>query len=90
MSYVSIKVKEIATAEDLKRWEDHMLEKSKCWNKFCLGIYEEKQLHAVYVTKDGNPDDTYLTTLCEDCIKDISAHDILVNDSHLMIETKKK
>jgi len=34
MGYVQIKIAEIASRDDLLRWEDHMLEKAKCWNKF--------------------------------------------------------
>ncbi len=84
---VQIKIKDVACPEDLEKWEDRMLEKAKCWNSFCLGIYGENELRAVHVTKEGDPDTMYLTTLCEDCIKDISAHDVLVNDKHLMIES---
>ena len=50
-------------------------------------IYNEHELRAVYVVKEGEPDTIYLTTLCEDCIKDIAAHDILVDEKHLMIES---
>lgn len=77
----------MGTPADLQLWEDHMLEKPKCWNKFCLGIYGEKELHAVHVVKEDNPDTMYLTMLCEDCINDVAAHDVLVNEKHLMIES---
>ena len=87
MGYTNIKIKSVAKLEDLQRWEEHMLEKAKCWNSFCLGIYSEHELRAVYVVKEGEPDIVYITTLCEDCIKDMAAHDILVDEKHLMIES---
>ena len=90
MGYVKIIIKDVASPEDLKKWEDRMLEKAKCWNKFCLGIYGENELRAVHVIKEGEPDIIYLTTLCEDCINDVAAHDLLVNDKHLMIEPLDK
>ena len=63
-----------------------MLEKAKCWNNFCLGIYGEHELRAVHVVKEDEPDIVYLTTLCEDCITDTTANDILVNEKRLMVE----
>lgn len=90
MGYVKIRIKDIGSSEDLKRWEDHMLEKAKCWNNFCLGICAENEVCAVHVVKQGNADIVYLTTLCNDCIKDTSAKDILVNDKYLMVESHKK
>ena len=89
MGYVQVKVLKTASQEDLKRWEDHMLEKAKCWNKFCLGIYGENELRAVHVVKEGESDIMYLTTLCEDCVKDIDAREVLVNEKHLMVEVHK-
>lgn len=86
MGYVQIKIKDFASREDLQKWEDRMLEKAKCWNNFCLGIYGENELRAVHVAKEGEPDTMHLTTLCEDCIKEAASHDILVNEKHLMIE----
>ena len=88
MGYVKIQIKDVAKPEDLKRWEEHMLEKAKCWNKFCLGIYGEHEMRAIHVVKEGEPDTIYLTTLCEDCIRDTAAHDVLVNEKHLMIESQ--
>ncbi len=88
MNYVKIIVKRIGTVEDLQLWEDHMQEKPKCWNKFCLDIHSEDELHAVHVVKEDYPDIVYLTTLCEDCINDVAAHDVLVNEKHLMVEPK--
>ena len=87
MGYVQIKIKDVASQEDLQKWESHMLEKPKCWNNFCLGIYGENKLRAVRVAKEGNTETIYLTTLCEDCIKDVVAHDVLVNEKHLMVES---
>lgn len=87
MSCVKIKVKKKGTPADLQLWEDHMQEKPKCWNKFCLDIYSEEELCAVHVVKEDNPETMYLTTLCEDCINDVTAHDVLVNENHLMIES---
>ena len=87
MGYVQIKVLKTASQEDLKRWEDHMLEKAKCWNNFCLGIYAEHELRAVHVVKEDESEVVYLTALCEDCIKDIDTHDVLVNEKHLMVES---
>lgn len=86
MGYIKIKIKSVASLEDLQKWEDRMLEKAKCWNKFCLGIYGEHELRAVRVLKEGDDDNTYLTTLCEDCIKTTTNDNLLVNDSHLIIE----
>ncbi len=69
MSEVNIEIKGVAEREDLQRWEDHMLVKAKCWNQFCDGLCSENEVRAVHVVKEENPDITYLTTLCEDCIK---------------------
>lgn len=90
MGYIKIEIKKTADQKDLKRWEDHMLEKAKCWNKFCLDICAENETRAVHVVKEGNSDIMYLTTLCEDCIKDTTANDILINEKHLMVEALKK
>ena len=90
MGYAKIKIKDVASYDDLKRWEDQMLEKAKCWNNFCLGIYGEHELRAVHVVKEDEPDIVYWTTLCEDCIKDTTAHEILVNDKHLMVDSYKE
>lgn len=90
MGYVKINILETGSHEDLQRWEEHMLEKAKCWNNFCLGIYGEHDMRAVYVMKEGEPNIIYLTTLCEDCIKDIDTHDVLVNEKHLMVESHKE
>ena len=86
MGYVDIEIKDVASPEDLKKWEDWMLEKAKCQNNFCLGIYGEHELRAVRVIKKGEPNTMYITTLCEDCIKDAATHDVLVNEKHLMIK----
>ena len=87
MGYVKIKVLEKGSAEDLKRWKDHMMEEPKCWNKFCYGCYEQEDLHAFHVTKVDNNSNLYITTLCNDCVAEISNNDILVNESHLMVES---
>lgn len=87
MGYVNITIKSVASYDDLKRWEEHMLEKAKCWNNFCLGIYGEHEMRAVHVVKEDEPDVIYLTTICEDCIKDTAVHDVLVNEIHLMVES---
>ena len=67
-----------------------MLEKAKCWNKFCLGLYAENELRAVHVAKEGNEDLSFLTTLCEDCIKTTADYGVLVNEKHLIVETQRK
>lgn len=85
MGYVKIKIKKTANRGDLQKWEDRMLEKAKCWNKFCLGIYGENELRAVHVIKEGDSDNTYLTTLCDDCIKSSKDFEALVNESHLIV-----
>lgn len=85
MGYVKIKIKKTANRDDLQKWEDRMLEKAKCWNKFCLGIYGENELRAVHVIKEGD-NNTYLTTLCADCIKSSKDFEALVNESHLIVE----
>lgn len=90
MGYVKILIKDVGSPEDFQRWEDHMLENAKCWNNFCLGIYGEHELRAVHVVKEDEPEVVYLTTLCEDCIKDIDTHDVLVNEKHLMVEPHKE
>ena len=90
MGNIKIEIKSVASREDLQRWEEHMLEKAKCWNHFCFGLYSENEIRAVHVTKEGNTDCTYLTTLCEDCIKNIAHYGILLNDKHLMVEPQKK
>lgn len=90
MGYVKIKIIDVASPDDLKNWEDHMMEKSKCWNNFCLGICAENEMRAVHVVKEGNTDGIYLTTLCEDCIKDTIGNDLLVDEKYLMIEAHKE
>lgn len=88
MGYVRIKIQKTARREDLQKWEENMLEKAKCWNKFCLGICSENELRAVHVSKETVGDSTFLTTLCEDCIKESS--EILVNEKHLILERHTK
>lgn len=90
MGYVKIQIKDVASSDDLKRWEEHMLEKAKCWNSFCLGICAENEMRAVHVVKEDNSDILYLTTLCEDCIKDTTGNEILLNEKHLMVESLNK
>lgn len=87
MSYVKIKIQDVASQNDLQRWEDTMLEKAKCWNKFCLGLYGEQELRAVHVIKEENEELSFLTTLCEDCIKTTTDYGILLNEKHLIVET---
>ena len=69
MGYVKIKIQKVASHNDLQRWEEHMLEKAKCWNKFCFGCYSENEVRAVRVAKEGDSARSFLTTLCEDCIR---------------------
>ena len=88
MSEVNIEIKGVAGREDIQRWEDHMLVKAKCWNKFCDGLYCENEIRAVHVVKEDNTDTTYLTTLCEDCIKYTRSYGILVKEKYLMVETQ--
>ena len=88
MPYVRIQIKSVARREDLQRWEEHMCEEARCCNNFCLGIYAEHEMRAVHVVKDGEPDTIYLTTLCEDCIRDTSTHELLVKEKHLMFESR--
>ncbi len=87
MGYVKVIIKSVAGQDELKRWEDRMMEKAKCWNKFCLGLCDNHKLRAVYVTKDGDEENIFLTTLCEDCIRDTTDYGILINDSHLILES---
>ena len=89
MHEVNIEIKNVAAREDIQRWEDHMLVKAKCWNQFCDGLYCENEIRAVHVVKEDNADIMYITTLCEDCIKDIDAREVLVNEKHLMVEVQK-
>lgn len=90
MGYIKIKIQKTAGQDDLRRWEDLMLEKAKCWNKFCLGLYGENELRAVLVAKEGNEENTFLTTLCEDCIKMTADYGVLVNEKHLIVEPQRK
>ena len=90
MHEVIIEIKNVADREDLQRWEDCMLVKAKCWNQFCDGLYSENEIRAVHVVKEENPDITYLTTLCEDCIKYTRSYGILVKEKYLMLEPHKQ
>jgi len=89
MNEVNIEIKGVANREDLQRWEDHMLEKAKCWNLYCDGLCSENEIRAVHVVKEDKPSFTYLTTLCEDCIKYTRSYGIIVKEKYLMVETKK-
>lgn len=88
MREARIEIKCVAEHEDLQRWEDHMLEKAKCWNQYCDGLYSENEIRAVHVVKEENPNQSYLTTLCEDCIKYTRSYGILVKEKYLMVETQ--
>ena len=90
MGEARIEIKSVAEREDLQRWEDHMLEKAKCWNQYCDGLYSENEIRAVHVVKEENSNCTYLTTLCEDCIKYTRSYGILVKEKYLMVETQNK
>ena len=90
MGYVKIKIQNTASQEDLQKWEDHMLERAKCWNKFCLDLYDEHELRAVHVAKEGNEELSFLTTLCEDCIKTTADYGVLINEKHLIVERHSK
>ena len=90
MSEVNIEIKGVADCEDLQKWEDHMLVKAKCWNQFCDGLCSENEVRAVHVVKEENPDITYLTTLCEDCMKYTRSYGILVKEKYLMLEPHKQ
>ena len=87
MGKTRIEIKNVASQDYLQRWEDHMLVKAKCWNQFCDGLYSENEIRAVHVVKEEKPDFTYLTTLCEDCIKYTRSYGILVKEKYLMVET---
>lgn len=90
MAEAKIEIKSVTDHEDLQRWEDHMLVKAKCWNQFCDGLCSENEICAVRVVKEGNADVTYLTTLCEDCIKYTRNYGILVKEEYLMTELQKR
>lgn len=90
MGCVKIKIKSVASRDDLKLWEDSMLEKAKCWNKFCFGLCSDHELRAVHVFKEGDEETTYLTTLCEDCIKETASYGLLVNENHLILDSHQK
>ena len=90
MGETNIEIKSVAEREDLQRWEDHMLVKAKCWNQFCDGLCGENEIRAVHVVKGDNSDTTYITTLCEDCIKYTRSYGLLVKEKYLMIEPLKK
>ena len=89
MGYVKIKIQKVASQNALQRWEERMLEKAMRWNKFCLGLYDERELRAVHIVKEGNEGNTFLTTLCEDCIKITADYGVLVNEKHLIVETQR-
>ena len=89
MGYVNVEIKTVASSDELRRWEDFMLEKAQCWNKFCLGLHDEHELRAVHVVKKGNDNAAFLTTLCEDCIKHTSDYGILVNEKHLIADSQQ-
>ncbi len=90
MSEVTIEIKGVADCEDLQRWEDHMFEKAKCWNQYCDGLCSENEIRAVHVVKEDKPNLTYLTTLCEDCIKYTRSYGVIVQEMHLMVERPPK
>ena len=90
MREARIEIKDVAEREDLQRWEGHMLEKAKCWNQYCDGLYNENEIRAVHVIKEENPNHTYLTTLCEDCIKYTRSYGVLVDEKHLMVQPNKQ
>ena len=90
MCEVNIEIKSVAERADLQRWENHMLVKAKCWNQFCDDLYSEDEIRAVHVVKEENTDVTYLTTLCEDCIKYTRSYGVLVKEKYLMIEPRKQ
>ena len=89
MAEVNIEIKSVADCDDLQRWEDHMLVKAKCWNQFCDGLYSENEIRAVHVVKEDNADNSYLTTLCEDCIRYTRSYGVLVKEKYLMIDMCK-
>ena len=89
MSEVNIEINSVADREDIQRWEDHMLVKAKCWNQFCDGLYSENEIRAVHVVKEDNADNSYLTTLCEDCIRYTRSYGVLVKEKYLMIDMCK-
>ena len=90
MAEAKILIKSVAGRDDLQRWEDNMLVKAKCWNQFCDGLYSENEIRAVHVVKEENSDITFLTTLCEDCIKYTRSYGIIVKTKYLMVEPRKK
>ena len=90
MREARIEIKGVADRDDIQRWEDHMLEKAKCWNQYCDGLYSENEVRAVHVVKEENPHQSYLTTLCEDCIKYTRSYGIIVKEKYLMVERHPK
>ena len=57
---------------------------------YAFKIYsdEEERMH-IHVVKEDSADITYLTTLCEDCIKYTRSYGVLVKEQYLMIEPRK-
>ncbi len=86
MSYVKVKVLEIGTIEDLKYWEGQMLQKGKCWNKFCIGGYANEELVGVHVCLEDKTEERYLVPLCTECCRTKDLNDVLVNKDHLLID----
>lgn len=60
MGYVRIKIQKVVSRDGLQSWEYRMLEKAKCWNKYCLGLCGEHELRAVHVVKEGNENNLFL------------------------------
>lgn len=84
MGHVKLIIIAKGTAEDLQRWKDLKMEEPKCWNSFCLGCYDQSDVSAVFVKKEGSSI-LYLTTLCDDCMDEYFHNDIVVDEEYLLI-----
>ena len=85
MAYVEVKIIRKGTEQDLQQWKEHMLEEPKCWNRFCFECYSKEELCAVHVSKEGNSDYYYITTLCYDCLQHKTSYGILVDEKYMMV-----
>lgn len=56
MGEARLEIKSVAESKDLQKWKDHMLEKAKCRNQYCDGLYSENEIRAVHVVKLEKPD----------------------------------
>ena len=79
----------LLNAKTYKDGKTICLKKQNVGISSAIGLYCENEIRAVHVVKEDNADITYLTTLCEDCIKYTRSYGVLVKEKYLMIEPRK-